>query len=179
MTFNTNLEIRSDLTSSLEFLRSQIAKTSAQLGTWLVAGNGAALYFLVSSATEKRIPTNNVFANVYGLFLAGASLAFVAMASTCFMAIPLISLITKMSNSLLLKADRDQHAVQLGKNNIGPPESFAKLDADFAEQMRLTPRRLRIYWIVFAVVIATYVLSALCLLVGLSFPLLGGLVISS
>ncbi|WP_395648031.1 hypothetical protein [Terricaulis sp.] len=177
--FNVYLEIRDELRDALKSIRDQTATIALQLGAWLVLGNAAGVYFLANAAVNRHVELNAQFSHVYILFLIGAALAFLAMCWTYFVSMPFILAITNAAQDNLQLAHREQLTAELEEDKVAPPEDFERQDRAAMVRLEATVRQLRRAWAAFAVSVSIYVISAICFLVGLATPLLGGLTLTS
>ena len=175
--FNTTLQLRSDLQETLKITQQQLGSVGMQLGSWLVLGNVAGIYFLADAATHAFVATDERFVRLYVIFLGGTALAFGGICWTYFMSVPLLSMLTSLSTQLLLSAHREQIADDLQKAGAKFPEELEKLEAQWQAQMPIVNRRLARSWWIFGGAIGMFVLSAILFIVGISAPLWGGLAI--
>ena len=173
--FNTDLQLRDDLRETLKVVQTQAASIALQLGTWLVVGNAAGIFFLAGAAAEGFIAINGQFNHAYFLFLVGAALAFIAMCWTYFWSIPFAATISRMSIELLLRAQRAQLTEELAAQGKGPPPDFETADAAAKRLWPLFNQRIQRTWFVFGTAIGIYTLSGTCFLFALAAPLLGGI----
>jgi hypothetical protein len=176
--FNTTLNLRGDLQETLKIAQSQMSSTGTQLGSWLVVGNIAGVYFLSDAATHSYLVTDDRFTRLYALFVIGAALAFGGMCWTYFMSIPLVQLIVHISTQLLLSAQREQIEDDLKKVGVAMPSDLAKQEEDWQALMPALNQRLARTWLVFGGAVAIFILSAICFLVAIATPLWGGIAIT-
>jgi hypothetical protein len=169
------IELRQDLRELTKLLQSQIATIGLQLGTWLVVGNAAAIFFLSNAATNQQIALDGRFSHAYLLFLIGATLAFAAMCWSYFISVPMMGKITQISGDILQLYLHEQLQNELEELDAKAPDDWEAMDKVAVGRMEQFISSMPKMWAAFGVGVGIYVLSALCFLCGLATPLLGGL----
>ena len=134
--------------------RTNGATISALLCSWLVLGNGAAIYFLLSNAVDGKLRNGFPYETAYALFLGGSVTAFLSLA--------IIFWVNARTRSILMQMFFDADA-----NDNGAKARWKKSQDDMGF---LGPVEV-IAWILSFV-------SAACLAVGLFLPLTSGTLIN-
>jgi hypothetical protein len=169
------LELRQDLRELTKVLQSQLGTIGLQLGTWLVLGNAAGIYFLSNAVTNHQIALDARFSHTYLTFLIGATLAFAAICWSYFISIPMMGTLSQIGADTLQLYHHDQLEHELEQKGAKAPADWEAMDRIAVGRMEQAKSRMRKMWAAFGVGIGIYVLSAICFLVGLATPLLGGL----
>lgn len=169
------IELREDLRELTKVLQTQLGTIGLQLGTWLVLGNAAGIYFLANAVTQHQIALDDRFSHTYLLFLVGAALAFAAICWSYFISIPMMGTITQIGADTLQLYHHDQLESELEQTGAAPPADWEAMDKVAVQRMTQAKSRMQNMWAAFGVGIGIYVLSAIFFLLGLATPLLGGL----
>lgn len=169
------IELRQDLRELTKVLQSQLGTIGLQLGTWLVLGNAAGIYFLSNAVTTHQISLDARFSHAYLLFLIGAALAFTAICWSYFISIPMMGTLARIGADTLQLYHHDQLEDELEQHGVKAPVDWEAMDKIAVRRMEEAKSRMQRMWGAFGVGIGIYVLSAICFLFGLATPLLGGL----